>query len=46
MSKPELDIIRSQSAEAFLRSVTKGFYDQSYTALWMYEVIGSSPIFL
>lgn len=40
MSKPELDIIRSQSAEAFLRSVTKGFYDQSYTALWMYEVIG------
>ena len=40
MSKPELDIIRSQSAEVFLRSVTKGFYNQSYTALWMYEVIG------
>lgn len=40
MSKPELDIIRSQSAEAFLRSVTKGFYDRSHIALWLYEVIG------
>ena len=41
MSKPDLDgIIRSPSAETFLRMVTKGFYDNSYTGLWMYEVIG------
>ena len=41
MSRPDLDgIIRSPSAETFLRMVTKGFYDNSYTGLWMYEVIG------
>lgn len=40
MSKPELDIIRSPEAEAFLRSVTKGFYNQSFIGLWIYEVIG------
>lgn len=41
MSKPDLDgIIRSPSAETFLRMVTKGFYDSSYMGLWMYEVIG------
>lgn len=41
MSKPDLDgIIRSPSAETFLRMVTKGFYDNSYIGLWMYEVIG------
>ena len=40
MSKPELDIIRSPEAAAFLRSVTKGFYSQSFTGLWIYEVIG------
>lgn len=39
--KPELDgIIRSPEAERFLRMVTKGFYDNSYIGLWMYEVIG------
>ena len=41
MSRPDLDgIIRSPSAETFLLMVTKGFYDNSYTGLWMYEVIG------
>lgn len=40
MSKPELDIIRSPEAEAFLRSVTKGFYNQSFIGLWMFEVMG------
>jgi len=40
VSKPELDIIRSPEAEAFLRSVTKGFYNQSFIGLWMFEVMG------
>ncbi len=40
MSKPDLDIIRSPEAKAFLRSVTEGFYNRSYLGLWMYEVIG------
>lgn len=41
MSRPDLEgIIRSPSAETFLRMVTKGFYDNSYIGLWMYEVIG------
>lgn len=42
MSKPDLleGIIRSPSAKIFLRMVTKGFYDNSYIGLWMYEVIG------
>lgn len=42
MSKPDLleGIIRSPSAKTFLRMVTKGFYDNSYIGLWMYEVIG------
>lgn len=41
MSKPDLDtIIQSPEAEAFLGMVTKGFYGNSYTGLWMYEVIG------
>jgi hypothetical protein len=41
MSKPDLEnIVRSPSAETFLCMVTKGFYDNSYTGLWMYEVIG------
>lgn len=41
MSRPDLEgIIRSPSAETFLRMVTKGFYDNSYMGLWMYEVIG------
>ena len=40
MSKPELDIVHSLEAETFLRSVTKGFYNQSFTGLWIYEVIG------
>ncbi len=40
MSRPELDIIRSPSAETFLRMVTQGFYDRSAMALWIYEVIG------
>ena len=40
MSRPELDIIRSPSAETFLRMVTHGFYDRSAAALWIYEVIG------
>ena len=40
MSKPDLDIIHSPEAETFLRMVTKGFYDNSYIGLWMYEVIG------
>jgi len=38
--KPDLDIIRSPSAETFLRSVTDGFYNRSFLGLWMYEVIG------
>jgi len=41
MSRPDLDtIIQSPEAETFLRMVTKGFYDNSYTGLWLYEVIG------
>lgn len=40
MSRPELNIIRSPSAEAFLRMVTQGFYNRSAMALWIYEVIG------
>lgn len=40
MSKPDLDIIRSPEAEAFLRMVTQGFYDRSYIGLWLFEVIG------
>ncbi len=40
MSRPELDIIRSPSAETFLRMVTQGFYNRSAAALWIYEVIG------
>lgn len=33
-------IIRSPEAQNFLSMVTKGFYDRSYTGLWLYEVIG------
>lgn len=33
-------IVNSPSAKTFLRMVTKGFYDNSYIGLWMYEVIG------
>lgn len=40
MSKPSLDIIRSPTAETMLRMVTQGFYDKSYIALWIFEVIG------
>ena len=40
MSEKYREIIRSGEAEAFLRMVTKGFYDNSYTGLWIYEVIG------
>lgn len=42
MSRPDLEqqIITSAEAEAFLRMVTKGFYNQSFTGLWIYEVIG------
>ena len=40
MSRAELDVIRSPSAETFLRMVTQGFYNRSATALWIYEVIG------
>lgn len=40
MFKPELDIIRSPEAGAFLRSVTNDFYGNSYIGLWIYEVIG------
>jgi len=40
VSRPDLDIIRSPEAEAFLRMVTQGFYDQSYIGLWLFEVMG------
>lgn len=40
MSRPDLDIIHSPEAQAFLRSVTEGFYNRSYLGLWLYEVIG------
>lgn len=40
MSKPELGIVRSPEAQIFLRMVTEGFYDQSFTGLWMFEVVG------
>lgn len=40
MSKPDLDIIHSPEAQAFLRSVTEGFYNRSPLGLWMFEVIG------
>ena len=40
MSKPDLDIIRSPEAKTFLRMVTEGFYDRSYLALWLFEVMG------
>ena len=42
MNRPDLEstIITSEEARAFLRMVTKGFYSQSYTGLWIYEVIG------
>ena len=39
MSKPDLVLIRSQSAEAYRRSVTKGIYDQCYSSLRVSEVI-------
>lgn len=42
MPRPDLEqqIITSEEAKAFLQMVTKGFYSQSYTGLWIYEVIG------
>lgn len=40
MSERTKNIIRSPEAEAFLRMVTKDFYADSYTGLWIYEVIG------
>lgn len=40
MSKPSLNIIRSPTAEEMLRMVSQGFYDRSYIALWIFEVIG------
>lgn len=40
MSDRTKDIIQSPEAEAFLRMVTKDFYADSYTGLWIYEVIG------
>ncbi len=41
MSKLDIDkIITSPSAKSFLQMVTKDFYSNSYTGLWMYEVIG------
>ena len=42
MSKPDLvqEIIKSPEAKRFLGMVTKDFYNDSYTGLWIYEVIG------
>ncbi len=40
MSKHEPDIVHSPKAKTFLRMVTKGFYNNSYIGLWIYEVIG------
>lgn len=41
MPKPDIEkIIKSPEAETFLRMVTKGFYDNSYSGLWMFEAIG------
>ena len=42
MPRPDLEqqIITSAEAQAFLQMVTKGFYSQSYTGLWIFEVIG------
>lgn len=40
MSERTKDIIQSPEAEAFLRMVTKDFYADSYTGLWIFEVIG------
>lgn len=42
MSGTDLEdkIITSAEAKTFLRMVTKGFYNQSYTGLWIFEVIG------
>ncbi|MDR3149824.1 MAG: YmfQ family protein, partial [Oscillospiraceae bacterium] len=40
MDKPELNILHSPSAKEMLKMVTAGFYDKSYIALWLYEVIG------
>lgn len=42
MFRPDLEqqIITSEEAKAFLQMVTKGFYNQSFTGLWIYEVIG------
>jgi len=34
------EIIKSPTAEKALNRVTKGFYDNSYIALWLMEVIG------
>lgn len=41
MTKAEFDsIIQSPEAATFLDMVTEGFYNNSYTALWMFEVMG------
>ncbi len=40
MSKPDLNIISSPSAERMRRMVTEGFYDRSRIGLWMFEVMG------
>ena len=40
MSERTKDIIQSEEARAFLRMVTKDFYADSYTGLWIFEVIG------
>ena len=40
INNTNLDIIQSPTAERMLKAVTKDFYGNSSTALWMFEVIG------
>lgn len=42
MEKPDLvrQIIKSPEAKTFLKMVTRGFYNESALALWIFEVIG------
>jgi len=40
VNKPDLDIIKSPTAELMRGMVTEGFYDRSRIGLWIMEVIG------
>lgn len=40
MSEPDFDIVKSDAGKKALKRVSQDFYNRSYLALWLFEVIG------